>query len=606
MTHDWRRALDEAIESARRAGALLRDDRHRTGGPRGKIDKADADVEAEALIGARLRAAFPEWGFLGEETGRQQGAPGAPVWLVDPNDGTRDYLQGRRGSAVSIGLVHEAQPVLGVVYAFAYPDDDGDLFAWAQGCGPLLRNGRPTPGLRTSFGATDSVLVSAKGDHHPSANLSWSAPGRFRAVPSIAHRLALVAAGEAAVATSLYAPQSWDYAGGHALVRGAGGAVLDEHGREVRYEPDGSSRAQRAFAAAPALAAELAARSWTRLDGASRDRVVLARPALGQVVRDAGRLARAQGCLLGQIAGDSLGAPYEGWGAEQVAARCPPDGPRTLRDVEGARPTLAGQPTDDSELALALARTLVQVGGFDALRVRAAYEQWLASEPPWVGRTTRLGLTGQPDATSQANGALMRVSPLGIVAHAVAPEQAVAWARAEAALTHPHPVCADASAAFVVAIAHAVAEGDGPQAAYQAALRWARREAHGDVLAALERAAHGAPVCDTPQAGWVLIALQNAFHALVQGTSLEDALAATVLRGGDTDTNAAIAGALLGAVHGRAALPDEWRSLVLGCRAHPLRSPRPRPAAYWPTDALELAECLLLVSPPGDYARRPK
>ncbi len=594
MTFDWSVALAEAIVTSRLAGTLLRDDLHRPGGPRGKIDKAEADVEAETLIRERLCTAFPSWGFLGEETGRQTGASAAPVWLVDPNDGTRDYLTGRRGSAVSIGLVFEAQPVLGVVYAFAYPDDEGDLFAWAQGCGPLLRNGRPTPGLRTRLGPTESVLVSAKGDHHPSANLHWSAPGRFRAVPSIAHRLALVAAGEAAVATSLYAPQSWDYAGGHALVRGAGGAVLDEHGEEVRYEPDGSSRAQRAFAATPALAAELAARSWERLDGASRDRVVLARPALGSGVRDSGRLSRAQGCLLGQIAGDSLGAPYEGSSAAAVAACCPPGGPRALRDVTGARPTLAGQPTDDSELALALARTLVQARGFDAAGVRVAYEQWLASEPPWVGRTTRAALSGQSDATSQANGALMRVSPLGILAHASQPEQAAAWARAEAALTHPHPVCADASAAFVVAVAHAIAHGDGPERAYEAAHAWARTAAHGDVRAALERASQAAPVCDTPQAGYVLIALQNAFFRLLHEPNLEAALAATVLAGGDTDTNAAIAGALLGAVHGRRALPDEWRTLVLSCRAHPARTPRPRPPAYWPTDVLELAECLLL------------
>jgi ADP-ribosylglycohydrolase len=322
--------------------------------------------------------------------------------------------------------------------------------------------------------------------------------------------------------------------------------------------------------------------------------VVLARPALGEVVDDSGRLARAQGCLLGQIAGDSLGTPYEGRSAAEVAARCGPIGPRTLCDADGARPTLAGQPTDDSELALALARTLVRTRGFDAAHVRAAYEQWLASEPPWVGRTTRAGLTGRPDATSQANGALMRVSPLGLLAHAATPDQAAAWARAEAALTHPHPVCADASAAFVVAIAHAISQGAGARGAYEAALTWARGAAQVEVLGALERAAQAPPVCDGPQAGYVLIALQNAFHVLLHHDRVEDALAATVLRGGDTDTNAAIAGALLGAVHGRAALPDEWRALVLACRAHALRSSLPRPAAYWPTDVLELAECLLL------------
>jgi hypothetical protein len=66
----------------------------------------------------------------------------------------------------------------------------------------------------------------------------------------------------------------------------------------------------------------------------------------------------------------------------------------------------------------------------------------------------------------------------------------------------------------------------------------------------------------------------------------------TVMAGGDTDTNAAIAGALLGALHGRAAIPPSWRSAVLTARAHP-GTPRPRPQCLWPVDAEELAERLL-------------
>jgi ADP-ribosyl-[dinitrogen reductase] hydrolase len=130
---DYAPALRVALSAARAAGDVLRTDLHRPSGPRGKIDKAEADLEAEAVIRARLSEAFPSWGYLGEETGRISGSPGAPLWLVDPNDGTRDYLKGCRGSAVSIGLLHESRPVLGVIFAFAYPDDTGDLFAWEIG-----------------------------------------------------------------------------------------------------------------------------------------------------------------------------------------------------------------------------------------------------------------------------------------------------------------------------------------------------------------------------------------------------------------------------------------------------------------------------------------
>ena len=111
---------------------------------------------------------------------------------------------------------------------------------------------------------------------------------------------------------------------------------------------------------------------------------------------------------------------------------------------------------------------------------------------------------------------------------------------------------------------------------------------------ALEAARREAPVCDAGSEGWVRIALQNAFYELLHAESLEAGVVATVRRGGDTDTNAAIAGALLGAVHGREAVPAQWRSMVLSCRPLAPRARRPRPRPYWPVDVLEIAERLLL------------
>jgi ADP-ribosyl-[dinitrogen reductase] hydrolase len=94
-----------------------------------------------------------------------------------------------------------------------------------------------------------------------------------------------------------------------------------------------------------------------------------------------------------------------------------------------------------------------------------------------------------------------------------------------------------------------------------------------------------------------LIALQNALHKLFHSGSFEEALISTVGYGGDTDTNAAIAGALLGAAHGREAIPPRWILPVLACR--PMAEAgalRPRPMEFWPDDVLELAEALLLLS----------
>jgi len=588
---DLARALEAAEDAAREGGAVLLADFHRPGGPRGHGDKAEADVEAEWLVRNRLLAAFPGWSYLGEETGRVPGAPGAPVWLVDPNDGTRDYLEGARGSAVSIALVVDRRPVLGVVFAFAHPDGGGDLFAWAEGTGPMRRNGRPVEArLPTVLGPADEVLVSVKADRDPEGNLRCAAPARYRTVPSVAHRLALVAAGEGAATSSLYAPGAWDYAAGHALLRAAGGALVDEAGREVAYAEDGASSTRRAYGAAPAVAATLAARPWESV-GSARRPVARARLRPGAAVADAGLLSRAQGALLGQVAGDSLGALVESWDAARIAAAYP-DGPRRLEDG-GVWGILAGQPTDDSEMALALARSIVTAGRYTPEGARLAYRDWLGSGPFDVGGTVRAALTGRPLADSQANGSLMRVSPLGLFGHRAGTRRVAALARADSALTHPHPVCGDSAAAFAVALAHGVACGDAA-AAYEAATAWAREAADTAVQAALDRAASQAPVLSGGSIGWVLLALQNAFYELLHAPSLEEGVVATVRRGGDTDTNAAVAGALLGAVHGRDAVPVQWRRSVLSCRSHAASTGRPRPEAFWPTDVLELAELLLL------------
>src|SRR5262245_13164510 len=347
---DFVRALDVATEVALAAGEVLREDFHRPGGARGEDDKAEADVEAETLIRSRLLRAFPEWGYLGEETGRVTGPEGAPVWLVDPNDGTRDYLKGRRGSAVSIGLVWEKRAVLGVVYAFAYPDDRGDLFTWAEGAGPLRRNGRALEArVPETLGPQDVVLVSSKGDRDPEGNLRCADPARYRAVPSIAHRLALVAAGDAAAVTSLFAPGAWDYAAGHALLRPAGGLLVDESGAEVAYTDAGESKTLRAYAGSPGVARALAARPWESVGVHGRSESSrLARLAPGETIVDMGLLTRAHGALLGQVVGDSLGSLVEFQAAGAIAARYP-DGPRRLEDG-GTWDTLAGQDRKSTRL----------------------------------------------------------------------------------------------------------------------------------------------------------------------------------------------------------------------------------------------------------------
>src|SRR5450755_1406548 len=90
-------------------------------------------------------------------------------------------------------------------------------------------------------------------------------------------------------------------------------------------------------------------------------------------------VSRAQGCLLGQLAGDALGSMVEFRGPEDI--RC--DYPNRIRELaDGGRwGTIAGQPTDDSEMALMLARMLAEQKKYDAEEARKAYRFWLDSHP---------------------------------------------------------------------------------------------------------------------------------------------------------------------------------------------------------------------------------
>ena len=596
--HDYTAVLAVAIAAATVAGAVLRADFVRPGGPSGAGEHADADDEAEALIRARLLGETPQWSYRGEETGSQTGTDDHHTWLVDPNDATSAYLQGYRGSAVSIALLRDGIPVLGVVYAYAAPDNAGDLFAWAEGCGPLTRNGEPVEprSWSTQLTAGSAVIVSHAADWAPIENLRAVYPARYRTETSIAYRLALLAAGEEDACVCLSGAGDWDYAGGHALVRASGGTLIDERGAPVTYTPDGRSRTRYCFGGAPAVAAELARRDWTGVAAAAReatpDAYDLCRPQRGAVLADDGVLQRVHGCWLGQLSGDALGSMVE-FGSETRLRQTYPHGLRVIgsSSVWG---TLAGQPTDDSELALMLARTLVADGAYAEDRVLAAYRWWHDSRPFDVGGTIGAAMSGHPDRASEANGALMRQSPLAIWGYALLPEELAAIVAADTRLTHPQPVCVDASVAFIVALAATIRDGLDGVAAYRDALQWSMaRGASPAVIDAL-RAAENCPPEFGHLSGWVLVALQNAFYQALHAASFEDGIVDTVMRGGDTDTNAAIAGALLGAIHGSRGVPPQWREAVLTCRpqAGIAGIEQPRPRAFWPVDALLLSERL--------------
>lgn len=330
------------------------------------------------------------------------------------------------------------------------------------------------------------------------------------------------------------------------------------------------------------------------------------------------QISRARGAFWGQLAGDALGSRVEYSSAGSLRAQYP-EGFCDMR-AGGRHDTLPGQVTDDSELAIELAEALAAMGReWDLDRIARHYRRWIESEPFDVGRTTRRALSPplpakpspaavlrrRADPESQANGALMRQSPLGIWGWDLPRERLGAYARLEASLTHPHPACQDASLIYVTALADAIAGTEDPERIWRVSLDRARRQC---LAPEVEEAVHRAKTDIPPisgHRGHVLLALHNAFYQLLHRASARSAIVESVMLGGDTDTNAAIAGALAGAVYGFGSIPESWLQTMAAARPAPgSGAVRVRPPRYWPARADALVEALLAAAPRRNAAPR--
>ncbi len=577
--------LPQIITAVETAGAMIRAEFHRPGGPRGTTHKAVVDTEVELFLKNALMSLHPA-SWLGEETDSYE-FDGSDTWIVDPHDGTADFMNGLRGSAISVALLRDGQPVLGVVYAPTAPDDNGDMISWTLGA-EFTRNGSIVE--LTSTQDTSIIALNADAADYALPNHISFDGARVRALPSPAYRAALAAVGEVDAAMSLVAGlSSWDIAGGHALLIAAGKEIIQLDGRALDY-------ATNSFYGFIAGSTELV-RKLSSAKVSSNGRIDR-KPAIPSTrTGSASQLSRAQGAMLGQLAGDALGSFVEFQDARTIQDRHP-EGIVDLHDG-GTWNLIAGQPTDDSEMALALARSICARRRYDRDDVSQAYIDWRNSGPFDIGFTTSNAISaleaGKPvPSESQANGALMRASPIGIFA-AGSPELASELARQDASLTHPNGVTVAANAAFVAAISVGVSGGSAEEM-WAAAYSYAGEDEDAEIVRQrLIEARSKQPGEFQRQMGWVLTAFQNAFYHLMAGSSLSDAVVATVAEGGDTDTNAAICGALLGSQQGRDAVPLKWRNAILSCRpveAGGVR--RPRPTTYWPDDALGLSEALLV------------
>lgn len=209
-------------------------------------DKADsspvtlADERAEALITPALQRLRPAWPVVAEEAAARGLAP-APAdcfWLVDPLDGTREFVARNGEFTVNIALVRQGQPVLGVVY-LPVPDR---LYAGVVGQGAWLQaDGRRRPIAARLQPAAGAVVACSRSHGDVAALQAWLQGQPVAAwVPAGSSlKFGLIAAGEADLYPRLGRTMEWDTAAGHAVLAAAGGSVCDLDGRPLRYGKPG-------------------------------------------------------------------------------------------------------------------------------------------------------------------------------------------------------------------------------------------------------------------------------------------------------------------------------------------------------------------------------
>lgn len=222
------RAAGELIETIRIAGAVARD----------KADHSpvtEADEQAEILLTAAIRAIEPGAVIVGEEASAAgfQPEPSARFWLIDPLDGTKDFIRGGPDYSVNVALIEDGIPVLGLVLA----PRDGTLWAGAVGLGAFKQlRGCARAVIKTRPLAHHTIIVTSR-THLDSETSFYAAaiPGADTRPSGSSLKFCLVAEGAADIYPRFGPTCEWDTAAGDALLRAAGGITRGKDGAAFAY-----------------------------------------------------------------------------------------------------------------------------------------------------------------------------------------------------------------------------------------------------------------------------------------------------------------------------------------------------------------------------------
>lgn len=223
--------LDLAITSARAAGRSLLGHFGRAIEVRYKTTDqpvTPADLEADGLLREALLRGRPEYGWVSEEMSRGQSRTGARTWVVDPLDGTANFIAGRGDFAVCLGLLEAGEPVLGVIH---HPTEN--VTYWARTGGGSFRNGER---IEASAMPKEGRVVVVSYSEAERGRIASVVDGELLLMGSTALKMMRVAEGHAHLYVSTTRKGIWDICAGSVIVAEAGGHIADLSGAPPRYE----------------------------------------------------------------------------------------------------------------------------------------------------------------------------------------------------------------------------------------------------------------------------------------------------------------------------------------------------------------------------------